>query len=472
MRYLPVLGSREGSRLAAAVLLPLLGLLASDRAGAAQPRGMVDASLIQQYCTDCHNTEQWSGGLSLEHVDTAQVGNESEMWEDVVRKVRTGMMPPAGEPRPQGGALQAFAAGLERELDREARGHSQPGRPGLRRLTRFEYGNVIRDLLGLQDNVTSLLPHDNTSDGFDTNGETLGNSPALIEAYVNAAAKLARRAVGDRQPAVVQVDYRPPTGWSQDRHIDTLPLGTRGGYSVRHEFPVDGEYEITISVAAGVPFAAALPRGRRVYVALDKAPLTAQETDPRQFRVHVKAGPRTVAAALVDQLRSKGTDDIYTIDQLQGAVTDITITGPFNAVGTGDTPSRRKVFSCHPATASEEEGCARRILSNLASQAYRVPVSAADPAVDSLLGHYRDARGAGDFEAGIEQALARLLVNPRFLFRLEQEPTGLAPGAMYRPGTKRTLSPAARRHGMGASGVNISSPVLPMICHPPGDSAG
>jgi hypothetical protein len=413
-------------------LLPVLCLFAADRTDAAQPRGAVDTALIQKYCTDCHNNEQWSGGLSLDNVETAHIGADAQMWEAVVRKVRTGMMPPPGKPRPQDARLQDFARGLERELDRDARGNSLPGRPGLRRLTRFEYGNVIRDLLGVQDNVTTLLPPDNNSDGFDTNGETLGNSPALIEAYVNAAAKLARRAVGDRQPAVVQVDYRPPTGWSQDRHIDPLPLGTRGGYSVRHEFPVDGEYEIAISVAAGVPFVDALPRGRQIYVALDKAPLAAQEKDPRKFRVQVKAGPRTVVAALVDQLRTKGTDDIYSIDKLLGAVTDITINGPFNVAGAGDTPSRRKVFICRPASPGEEEGCARRILSNLASQAYRAPVGTADPAVDSLLGYYREARGAGDFEAGIEQALARLLINPRFLFRLEHEPEGLAPGTAYR----------------------------------------
>jgi hypothetical protein len=413
-------------------LLPALGLFAAERADTAQPRGAVDTALVQKYCATCHNQDDWSGGLSLEDVDTGHIGNDAEMWEKVVRKVRTGMMPPPGEARPKDGVLQSFAGSLERQLDVAARGKMQPGYSGLRRLTRFEYGNVIRDLLGVQGNVTNLLPPDNNSDGFDTNGETLGNSPALIEAYVNAAAKLARRAVGDRQPAVVQVDYRPPPGWSQDRHIDTLPLGTRGGYSVRHEFPVDGEYEITISVASGVIFGEALPRGRHIYLAIDKAPLTALEKEPRKFRVQVKAGPRNIVAALVDQVRSTGTDDIYSIDKLLGAVTDITISGPFNSAGAGDTPSRRKVFLCRPAAPSEAEGCARRILASLATQAYRVPVGASDPAVDTLMGYYREARSAGDFEDGIEQALARILVNPRFLFRLEREPDGLAPGAVYR----------------------------------------
>jgi hypothetical protein len=201
---------------------------------------------------------------------------------------------------------------------------------------------------------------------------------------------------------------------------------------VRHEFPVDGDYDITIAVAAGVPFVDALPRGRRIYASIDKAPLVPSDKDPRKFRVHVKAGPRTVAAALVDQLRSKGTDDIYSIDKQLGAVTDITITGPVNVAGTGDTPSRRKVFICRPASAGEEEGCARRILANLATQAYRAPLGERDALVETLLQHYRTARTGGDFEQGIEQALARLLVNPRFLFRLEREPAGLAPGSVYR----------------------------------------
>jgi hypothetical protein len=425
-------GIKQGARLALAGLLPVLGLGMAERAGTAQPHGAVDVALIGKYCTSCHNEERFSGGLSLEHVATGNIGQDAELWERVVRKVRTGMMPPPGESRPQEKQLQAFAVGLERELDRAARGMQQPGQPALRRLTRFEYGNVIRDLLAVQGNVTSLLPPDNSSDGFDTNGDTLGNSPALVEGYVTAAAKIARRAVGDREAATVQVDYRPPNGWSQQQHVDALPLGTRGGYSVRHEFPVDGDYDITITVAAGVPFADALPRGRLIYAAIDKARLVPSEKDPRKFRVHVQAGPRTVVAALVDQLRSRGTDDIYSIDKQLGAVTDITITGPFNAAGAGDTPSRRKVFICRPAGASDEESCARRILANLATQAYRMPLGSGDALVESLLQHYRAARGSGDFEAGIEQALARLLVNPRFLFRLEREPAGLAPGSVYR----------------------------------------
>ncbi len=425
-------GRRQGARLALASLLPVLGLCIADRAGTAQPHDPVDVALLGKYCTSCHNEERYSGGLSLEYATTGNMGQDAEMWEHVVRKLRTGMMPPPGEPRPADRQLQSFAASLERELDLAARTTQQPGQPALRRLTRFEYGNVIRDLLAVQGNVTNLLPPDNSSDGFDTNGDTLGNSPALVEGYVTAAAKIARRAVGDRAAATVQVDYRPPNGWSQQQHVDALPLGTRGGYSVRHEFPVDGDYDITIAVSAGVPFAEALPRDRRLYAAIDKAPLVPSEKDPRKFRVHVQAGPRTVAAALVDQLRSRGTDDIYSIDRQLGAVTDITITGPFNATGAGDTPSRRKVFICRPAGAGDEESCARRILANLATQAYRMPLGSGDALVESLLAHYRAARGSGDFEAGIEQALARLLVNPRFLFRLEREPAGLAPGSVYR----------------------------------------
>ena len=207
---------------------------------------------------------------------------------------------------------------------------------------------------------------------------------------------------------------------------------------MRHEFPVDGEYEI-IGPASPCwrPGVTVLRCGALPAVATSTSPstrrkLAPQEKDPRKFRVQVKAGPRNVVASLVDELRTRGTDDIYSIDKQLGAVTDITITGPFKVAGAGDTPGRRKVFVCRPALASEEGSCARRILTQLATQAFRAPLSSTDPAVESLMKHYRNARGSGDFEAGIEQALARLLVNPRFLFRLESEPAGLAPGAMYR----------------------------------------
>jgi hypothetical protein len=240
------------------------------------------------------------------------------------------------------------------------------------------------------------------------------------------------------------VDYRPPVGWSQLSRLDGMPFNSRGGFSFEREFPLDGEYEFVVTPAIGPLFFRGLPRGARMYLAIDGKAVPADGEPPppstpggaapgQKFRAFVKAGVRKVSATLVEQVRVTGTDDIYSIDKPTGAIGTVSVIGPLQAAGVGDTPSRRKVFICQPAEAGEQEPCARRILANLATQAYREPLAADDPAVDALMGFYRAARDAGgDFEDGIEQALARVLINPRFLFRLEQEPEGLAPGEIYR----------------------------------------
>jgi hypothetical protein len=417
--------------LPALIVICFASLVDSDAMAARNARAVAaDAAFLDRYCTECHDQEDWKGGLALDLVDLADISGEAELWEKVVRKVRTGMMPPAGEPRPAAAQSGAFATRIENELDRAAQAHPRPGTPSLRRLTRFEYANAVRDLLALDVNIATLLPPDNNSDGFDTNGDTLANSPALIEAYVAAASKLSRRAIGDRHASAVQVDYRPPPGWSQDRHIDGLPLGTRGGFAIRHEFPLDGEYEFSIAIASGVPLTRGLPRGAELFVTIDGTPV--REPDLQKFRYRVAAGARAVAVTLFDKARYKATDDIYSIDRLLGVVGGVTIVGPFNADGPGDTASRRRIFVCQPTSPATEEICARRILARLATRAYRRPIGAQDAAVDALMSSYRAARMEGNFDDGIEQALARVLVNPHFLFRLEREPTGLEPGSIYR----------------------------------------
>jgi hypothetical protein len=413
--------------------------------GAVPARDVVDRALLDKYCTSCHDQENWKGGLALDYVDLGNIGAEAATWESVVNRLRTGMMPPAGEPRPAPRQLDAFATGLERELDRAAVDNPQSGTPGLRRLTRFEYGNAIRDLLSLQADVGTLLPPDNNSDGFDTNGDTLGNSPSLVEAYVNAASKLARRAVGDRHAALKQVDYRPPVGWSQRARIDGMPFNSRGGFSFEREFPLDGEYEFVVTPAIGPLFFRGLPRGANMYLAVDGkavAPMpgvpTPQATPGgaapgQKYRARVKAGTHKVSATLIEQVRVTGTDDIYSIEKATGAIGTVSVIGPLQPTGAGDTPARRKVFICQPSQPREEEGCARRILASLATHAYRQPLAESDAAVEALVGFYRSARTAGgDFDDGVEQALARVLINPRFLFRLEHEPAGLAPGDSFR----------------------------------------
>jgi hypothetical protein len=429
--------------------LASVAIMLAAQVMAAPARAAADGAFLEQYCTRCHNQDDWAGGLTLDHADLRDLGAEAATWENVVNRLRTGMMPPAGEPRPAARRLDAFATWLEGGLDRAAAANPYSGVPGLRRLTRFEYGNAIRDLLALKADVETLLPPDNNSDGFDTNGDTLGNSPSLVESYVNAAGKLARRAVGDRAIALKQVDYRPPVGWSQRAHIEGMPFNSRGGFGFQHEFPLDGEYEFVVTPAIGPLFYRGLPRGASMYLAIDgkAVPLMPAAAQPQavpvagaggaapgqKYRVQVRAGMRQVRATLIERVRVTGTDDVYSIDKATGAIGTVSVIGPLQPTGAGDTPARRKVFLCQPTQPGDEEACARRILANLATQAYRQPLAAGDAAVEALLGFYRSARTAGgDFEQGVEQALARVLINPRFLFRIEHEPAGLAPGASFR----------------------------------------
>src|SRR5687768_7921565 len=364
-----------------------------------QPAG-VDAAFLKQYCITCHNerTKANFGGLAIDSLDATRIDTHAEKWEKIVRKIKTGMMPPSGAPRPSRDVLDAFAASLETKLDAAADPKASLETPALHRLNRVEYGNAIRDLLDIDVNVASLLPADGSSEGFDNIAEMLGVSPSLIQGYVSAAMKISRLAVGDRTMAPSLVTYQAPAGLAQDRHLDGLPLGTRGGLVVRHIFPLDAEYEFTIGGGRGGG------PGGGTDVTFDGQKLTAQ--NPGRFR----AANNGFATG--------------------GGVQGINIMGPFNPTGPGDTPSRRRIFVCRPAAAAEEEACAKNILTTVARRAYRGTVSGAD--LDTLMTFYRQGRAAGDFETGIQVALARVLVAPRFIYRVEEEPANVAAGGVYR----------------------------------------
>ncbi len=411
-----------------------------------------DAALVKQYCLGCHNDRAKAGGLVLE-AELSKVASDRERWEKVVRKVKTGMMPPSGAPRPPRARLDAFAAALETRLDAAADPRASLDTPALHRLNRTEYANAIRDLLDLDVDVSGLLPADGSSEGVDNVAEALSVSPAHIQGYVSAAMKISRLAVGDRTLAPSQAVYPAPPALAQDRHIEGLPLGTRGGMIVTHIFPLDAEYEFTIGGAAAAD------------VTLDGAPVKAQNT--RRFRIPVTAGPHTIGVAVLDRQRGAGVDDAYSDFRaanngfnVGGGVQNVSIMGPYNPTGTGDTPSRRRIFTCNPAgppsmapasggtrpttgsvgrvpprtgaAAADpvEENCARTILSRLARRAYRGSVAPRE--IDTLLAFYKQGRARGDFETGIQEALARLLVAPRFIYRVEEQPAGLAAGATYR----------------------------------------
>jgi mono/diheme cytochrome c family protein len=454
---------------AAAALLGLVTLVPASESQTAQAGSAPQRhqQLINTYCVTCHNKTAAVAGLSLDSFDMNDFSKRAEEWEKAVRKVRTGMMPPAGMPRPDRATLDAFAEYLEGGLDKAAAKAPNPGAPSLHRLNRTEYANAIHDLLAYDADVATLLPADDAAGGFDNIADALSVSPALIQGYVAAAMKISRAAVGDRTMLPTRVNYPAPSGLDQSGHIEGLPLGTRGGFVFTHTFPLDAEYEFQIAgggrgtALAGVggppggegppggggarPAAggagrggpagpggpgAAAGGGAITVITMDGKPVDV--VSARSFRLRVPAGPHTFAVAVLDKSRSAGVDDLHSAQPRSAGISGALIIGPNNPTGAGDTPSRRKIFICYPKSQQEEAPCARKLLTNLATQAFRRPVSDKDPSIGTLMEFFEQGRSEGDFEDGVQQALARLLVDPRFVFRFEEEPAGLAPGAVYR----------------------------------------
>jgi len=396
---------------------------------AAHPQNQTpEQSLLNQYCVGCHNQRTKSGGLMLDKLDLTHPGTDAETWEKVDRKLRAGMMPPGGMPRPDRATLDAFTAKLESDLDRAAK--PNPGTSGLHRLNRTEYANAIRDLLALEVDAATLLPADDSSEGFDNIADALAITPALVERYVAAAAKVSRLAVGNMLISPSTVTYRVPGDLSQAEHIEGLPLGTRGGFLIRHTFPLDADYQIKVRArSAGIGVGGVGPAGEELELMLNGERVKVATNGTVDVKIPVKAGPQAIGAAYIRK-SPPGADDIWQTYAGNSSVSSIAITGPLNATGPGDSPSRRRIFVCQPAAESQEPECAKKIISTVALRAYRQPPSAAD--VDTLLGFYQTARKTGNFDYGIEQALARVLVDPRFVFRFEREPANVLAGSVYR----------------------------------------
>jgi hypothetical protein len=401
-------------------------------APASRPAPAADPAFVKQYCVSCHNDRVKAGTFSLDGVSPAAVEGHADTWERVVRKLRTGMMPPPTAPQPPSAVRAAFVASLETSLDRAAARRPDPGIPALHRLNRTEYANAVRDLVALDVDVAALLPPDDAAAGFDNIADVLGTSPALIEGYAAAAASISRRVMGDPAIGLDRSVYRVPGDFTQDAHVDGMPLGTRGGIIIRHTFPLDAEYDFQVGQAGGGRLGgppAAGPRTDDLYVTIDGTRVTLQG-GRGGTRLKVAAGPRTIAAATVVRSHSAGADGVFDVDARSPGITQIAIAGPFNPTGSGDTPSRRRVLICTPKTPDEELPCARRILSTLATRAYRRPVAASSADLDVLLEFYRAGRQR-TFDFGIQRALARVLVDPQFLFRFEREPASVAPGTAY-----------------------------------------
>jgi hypothetical protein len=416
-------------KLALATGISILGLQLSN---AALAQEAIDWALLDQYCSDCHNLDDQAGGIAFDLLPRDALASDAATWELAVRKLRAGMMPPAGKPRPERAVLDGFVATLENRLDHEALTHVTPGSASMGRLNRAEYTTAIRDLLGFDaSGIVATLPADESAHGFDNVAEVLSVSPTLIDAYVGAAMRIGREAVGDRTLIPSQVKYSAPGG-AQTKHVEGLPLGTRGGMLLTHNFPLDAQYEIRVNTqGAGGVFnnQAFCSGGPDIIVTLNGEPLDVD--DPRQFQLALPAGPHELGVALADARRCEGVNEFYDVYNVGGAITGVEVHGPFEAGGPGDTPSRRAIFSCYPSAENEETACAREIVSRLASLAYRRPVGPDSPEAAVLLQFYSRGREAADFETGIQYALSRLLIDPRFLYQAEEEPENLAPGTAY-----------------------------------------
>jgi mono/diheme cytochrome c family protein len=393
--------------------------------------GAPSAALLTQYCVTCHNARAKAGGLTLDPTEITQIDRHAETWEKVIRKLQTGMMPPSGAPRPGRPSIDGFVTALQTQIDRAAAAKPFAGTPALHRLNRAEYSNAIRDLLALDVDAASLLPPDDSAAGFDNIADVLGVSPALIEGYATAAAKISRLSVGGPNLGLDRVTYRAAGNLSQEDHLDGLPLGTRGGMIVRHTFPLNADYDLQIGPGrSGGIGAVVTARAQDIDVTIDGQPVDLQ--GKTQVRLPVEAGPHTIAVALVKKSHVDGADGVYDAPTRAPGISQITIAGPFNARGPGDTPSRRRLYVCTPKAAAEEAACATKILNTLATRAYRRPVPQSGPEMETLLGFYRIGRESGSFDSGIQRAVARVLVDPNFLFRFEREPANVPPGTLFR----------------------------------------
>lgn len=386
--------------------------------------------LVEDYCTECHNLDDFSGGLAFDLLAPDTIHDEAEIWEEVVRKLRGGMMPPPGEARPAEEQLASFITEIESVLDDAAIENPNPGAPLLHRMNRAEYSNAVSDLLDLPLDTIGLFPIDDSSNGFDNIANALGVSPALMQAWVNTAAKVSRLAVGDMTSSAVISNYRPGPV-AQSRHIEGLPLGTRGGVIVEHIFPLDAEYEISVRRnGGGIFFFSSVQTGESIEITLDGERIALIEPgDPTSLTLPIPAGPHTLAAAFLHTQAEQGVDDLYSVKAGTPGIGNLAITGPLNGTGPGDTPSRRQIFSCLPESFNEQESCATEILTNLATRAYRRPVE--EESLSLLMGFYRRGNELRGFETGIQYALARMLVDPQFIYRFEKEPVNVAEGDIY-----------------------------------------
>jgi hypothetical protein len=401
---------------------------------------------IARSCLDCHGAERPKGALNLEAILKDDPARHAAAWEKVVRRLRTRQMPPAGKSRPAEEAYVAMVSGLEAALD------AAPPDPDttdtLRRLTRLQYQNAVRDLLALEVDAAALLPPDESSHGFDS--ATAGTlSPTLVERTLAAAHKISRLAVGAVGRSPGGDTFRVPPDVTQEERVEGLPPGTRGGLRIPYTFPQDGEYDVRIRLMRDRDeLVEGLSEPHEMVVLLDRKTAKQFTVQPVKdharadahlhARLSIPAGPHDLAVTFLKKPSSVAETlrqpydarfNVHRHPRLGPAIFEVSLTGPYGAHKPGDTPSRRRLFPSRPASPEEEERCAKAALAPILRRAWRRPVSPAD--VERILGVYRKARAETDFETGIESALSAILVSHEFLFRVERPPDGSAPGAIY-----------------------------------------
>ncbi len=441
---------------AGATLLPGLAG-AADASDVSAPAGAQEKwAFLDKYCSKCHNTTDWAGGVAFDSLSADNIPEDAETWEKAVRKLRGRLMPPAGNPQPDSLAVRSFVSWMETNLDEAGRAHTDPGRVALHRLNRKEYANAVRDLLAVDIDPSETLPPDDSRDGFDNVADALQVSPSFLDQYLAAARTVTVKALGNARARPVGTTYSASGGGQQHFRGDGLPLGTRGGIAVTHDFPADGEYVINIANMAQAIWVYDMEFENHLVVTVDRQKVYEttiggeedmkaidQRQDPavdainkrlKDIRFTATAGPHEIAVAFrhrgysesEDRLQSHvpggGQDRILRVNSFE-------VRGPMKASGVADTASRERIFVCRPATPAEEEPCARRIMEQLATRAFRRPVVEAD--VADLMGFYTAGQKDGGFESGIQQALSALLADPEFLYRVERAPKGLAPGGVY-----------------------------------------
>ncbi len=451
-----LLAVAAGAGLLAAPILAAPAL-AADTQPAPKSIGEKEFAMLNKYCVECHNYTDWKGQIAFDTMVPQEVPKDAKIWEAAIRKLSGRLMPPPGKPAPDDATRQGFINWLETSLDEAAFANPNPGRVALHRMNRAEYANAIRDLLHLDVDVTNLLPSDDESDGFDNIADVLKVSPAFLDQYISAARVVATKAVGNPAAKTDFHTYFAPKDADQNAHIEGLPLGTRGGMLFTHFFPVDGTYEFNLGKVATAGYVLGVEYKHRLIITIDgnevfgrdvggEADLKNIDQNQAQavaeinkyfnhIKVDVKAGPHKVGVTFVGRSFAESDETLEPFREGGGfdvimGVRHVEVAGPFQSEGVGETPSRQRIFLCHPASADEETPCARKILSTVARRAFRRPVTDAD--IAAPMEFYAHGHDLGGFEAGVRSGLMAILVSPKFLYRAEPPPEGLAPGAVYR----------------------------------------